>query len=135
MEVNFISQIVLTQLVTRYMARQKKGSVIFISSVAGIDSEPAQLEYSASKAAIIGAVVRLAREFAPSGIRVNGVAPGMTQTGMEGQIKEEMVKEIAEASLMKRTARPEEIANVILFLASDLSSFVTGQVIRADGGR
>ena len=135
MEINFFSQMLLTQLISRSMARQKSGSIVFLSSIAGLDGDPAQLEYVASKAAVAGAVKKLAHEFAGLGIRVNGVAPGLIDTDMGGTMSEEMTRSTVEAAVMRRLGRPEEIANVILFLASELASFMTGQILRVDGGR
>jgi len=135
MEINYVSPMFLTQLISRSMARKKQGSIVFLSSIAGLDGDPAQLEYSASKAALVGAIKKLSREFAPCGIRVNGVAPGLIETDMGKMMSEEMTRQTLNAVVMKRLGKPEEVANVILFLASGLSSFMTGQIIRVDGGR
>ena len=134
LDVNFFSVTLLTQYISRLMARQNSGSIINIVSVAGIDGEPAQYEYCASKAALIGATRKLARELASWNIRVNAVAPGITATDMGKQIEEDLQKEILSKVMMKRMGKPEEIANVIAFLASNLASYITGQVIRVDGG-
>lgn len=133
-EVNFFAVTFLTQYVSRLMVRQNSGSIVNIASIAGLDGAPAQYEYAASKAAIIGGTKNLAREFAANNIRVNSVAPGMIETDMGAQINEELKNDILSKVIMKRMGRPEEIANVAAFLASDLSSFMTGQVIRVDGG-
>ena len=133
-EVNFFAVTLLTQYVSRLMARQKSGSIVNIASIAGLDGTPAQYEYASSKAAIIGGTKNLARELAPSNIRVNAVAPGMIETDMGAKIDEELKNSILSKSIMKRMGRPEEVANVIAFLASDLSSFMTGQIVRVDGG-
>ena len=134
MEVNFFALTRLTQYISRMMAKQKAGSIVNISSVAGIDGEPAQYEYSASKAAVIGGTRNLARELANSNIRVNAIAPGMISTDMGNQIEQSLKEEILQKTIMKRMGRPEEVANAAVFLASDLSSFMTGQIIRVDGG-
>ena len=105
-----------------------------IASIAGIDGAPAQYEYAVSKAAIIGATRNLARELAPNNIRVNAIAPGMTETDMGAQIEDTLKQEILGKVIMKRMGKPEEIANVIAFAASDMSSYMTGQVLRVDGG-
>lgn len=133
-DVNFFAVTLLIQYVSRLMTRQNSGSIVNISSIAGLDGTPAQYEYAASKAAIIGGTKNLAREFAANNIRVNSVAPGMIETDMGAQIDEELKKDILSKVIMKRMGKPEEIANVAAFLASDLSSFMTGQVIRVDGG-
>lgn len=133
-DVNFFAPIQIMQLVTRQMARQKKGSVINIASIAGIDGDPAQMEYSASKAALICATKKLAFELGSSGIRVNAIAPGTTETkmidAMTADVKKEMVSKVA----LGRFGKPSEIAGLCYFLASDSSSYITGQTIRVDGG-
>lgn len=133
-DVNFFAVTQLIQYVSRIMVRQNSGSIVNISSIAGIDGTPAQYEYAASKAAVIGATKNLAREFASNHIRVNCIAPGMIETDMGAQINDALKNEILSKVIMKRLGKPEEIANVAAFLASDLSSFMTGQVLRVDGG-
>jgi 3-oxoacyl-[acyl-carrier protein] reductase len=133
-EVNFFSQILLTQYITRLMLRHKSGSVINISSISGIDGNPGQLSYSASKAAIIGATKTLSAELAPSGIRVNAIAPGVIKTDMTEGLPEETFKRLMNKSGLKHLGSVDEVGNVLVFLASDLSSYITGQIIRVDGG-
>ncbi|MFQ7223920.1 MAG: SDR family NAD(P)-dependent oxidoreductase [Lachnospiraceae bacterium] len=133
-EVNFFGLTLLTQYVSRLMIRQNRGSIVNISSIAGIDGTPAQYEYASSKAAVIGGVRQLARELAQYNIRVNAVAPGIVDTEMGGHIKQELKDSVLASVMMGRVAQPEEISNVCMFLASDLSSYMTGQIIRVDGG-
>lgn len=132
-QVNLFSSILLTQLISRSMLRNKKGSIIFVSSSAAFDGG-ANIEYSASKAAIIGAAKRIAKELCVSGIRVNVVAPGLTSTDMGNSMSEEDEKVALSMNLMKRKGQPSEIADAIAFLASDMASFITAQVLRVDGG-
>jgi len=133
-EVNFFSQMLVTQSVTKLMARNKAGSVIQVSSITAIDGNPGQISYSASKAALIGATKTLAAELGEHGIRVNAVAPGVIQTDMTAALPPEKFQKLASGIPMRRAGLPSEVAGVMLFLASDLSSYVTGQVIRIDGG-
>jgi 3-oxoacyl-[acyl-carrier protein] reductase len=133
-EVNFFGQMLVTQFAARVMSRQKRGSIVNVSSIAALDGDPGQLEYVASKAALIGATKKLAKELAPSGIRVNAVAPGITETGMLSRMSIDVKEKILNKSDMKRVAAPADIAQAILFLASDLSSYITGQILRVDGG-
>lgn len=134
-EVNYFSQILMMQLVSRVMMRQKSGCIINMASVGGIQTNPGYLAYGSSKAALIWATKCVAKELGPYGIRVNAVAPGFTDTDM-GHFKneEELEKMISQTSL-GRMATPEEVANGIAWLASDDASFVTGHVLVIDGGR
>lgn len=133
-DVNFFAVTLLTQYVSRLMARQGGGSIVNISSIAGIDGEPAQYEYSTSKAAIAGATRHLSRELWQYGIRVNAVAPGMIKTDMGAKIDENLKQHILNKTVMKRMGNPSEIAEAVAFLASDNASYITGQVLRVDGG-
>lgn len=133
-EVNFFSQMLLTQYITKNMVRHKSGSVIFISSISAIDGNPGQLSYTASKAAIIGATKTLSSELAGYGIRVNAVAPGVINTDMTTNLPTDVIERLMVKSDLKHMGLPEEVAGVILFLASDMSSYITGQIIRVDGG-
>lgn len=132
-QVNFFSSIFFTQLISKAMMRKKAGSVIFISSSAAFDGG-ANIEYSSSKAALVGAARRLALELGKFNIRVNTVAPGLTSTDMGNSMSEEDEAIAVSRNIMGRKGEPEEIADVVLFLASDLSRFMTGQVLRVDGG-
>jgi len=133
-EVNFFSQMLLTQYITKLMLRNKQGSVINISSISAIDGNPGQLSYSASKAALIAATKTLSSELAPSGIRVNALAPGVIQTNMTENLPADVVDKFMSKIHLRRLGLPEDVAGTILFLASDKSSYITGQIIRVDGG-
>lgn len=133
-EINFFSQILFTQYITRLMLKQGKGSVINVSSISAIDGNIGQLSYSASKGAIISATKTMAQELGPKGIRVNAIAPGVIQTAMTAGLPHEALTRLISRSNLDRVGLPSEVANVIMYLASDMSSFVTGQIIRIDGG-
>ena len=134
-EINYFSQMLLTQYISRIMMRQKSGSIINLSSSAAIEGNEGRTGYASAKAAMITSTKVLAKELAPYNIRVNAVAPGLTQTEMmESSTPEDALKETLNRICMKRVGQPEEIANSVLFLASDLSSYMTSQVLRVDGG-
>ena len=133
-EVNFFSQILFTQYITKLMLRNKKGSVVNVVSISGIDGNPGQLSYSASKGALISATKTLSAELAPQGIRVNAIAPGVINTEMTEKLPEETLRRFMDKSALKHMGLPAEVAGAIMFLVSDLSSYVTGQIIRVDGG-
>jgi len=133
-EINFFSQLLFTQTIARYMSRSKNGSIINIASTAGLIGDLGTVSYGSSKAALIYATKSIATELGPMNIRVNAIAPGITKTDMFIQMDEKIVENAMDSSALKRPAEPYEIANVALFLASDLSSYLTGQVIRVDGG-
>ena len=134
-QVNFFSQTIFTQYIIKSMIKKKNGSIVYISSSSAIDSNVGRGAYSASKAALISQSSTLSRELGSSNIRVNTIAPGLTNTDMmRDNTSAEIIKEVTSNLSLKRAAEPNEIANLALFLASDLSSYITGQVIRADGG-
>lgn len=133
-EINFFAQMEITQYILRLMTRQKSGNIINISSSAALDGDSGRSAYGASKAAMICVTRALARELASSNIRVNAIAPGITQTDMLQSMTEKVIADRLQTACIKRPADTREIADAILFLASDLSSYVTGQVLRVDGG-
>lgn len=122
------------QYASRLMMKQKSGSIVNVSSIIGRVGNAGQTVYGASKAAVIGATYSASKELAPYNIRVNAVAPGFIETDMTKQLSEEKFEQRLSEIKMGRIGKPEEVANTILFLASDLSSYVTGQVIGVDGG-
>lgn len=134
MDVNFFSILEMTQLVLRSMLRQKRGSIINIASVAADCEDTSQLEYAASKAALVCATKKMARELGAVGIRVNVVSPGLTSTKMMKEIKEDALSKIKAGLASNRFGTAEEVANVIAFLASEQSSFINGENIKVDGG-
>ena len=132
-DTNFFGAMQLSQLATRWMARKRQGAVVNIASVAGLDGD-SRLDYSASKAAMIAATKKMARELAGVGIRVNAVAPGYTDTDMTRGLSEQIATDAVAHNLLHRKGQPAEIAAVAAFLASDRASYVTAQVWRVDGG-
>jgi 3-oxoacyl-[acyl-carrier protein] reductase len=133
-EVNFFSVFMLTQYISRLMVRQKRGSIISLSSAAAIDGFSGKSVYGASKAAIISMTKSLARELGESGIRANCLAPGIIETEMLDTMSEEVLSATRAATDLRRSGSPSEVADAAVFLASDLSSYITGQVLRIDGG-
>jgi len=133
--VNYFSQLSFTQIIARKMIRNKRGSIINISSSSGLDHNKGRTVYSASKAALISTTKVMAKELAHYNIRVNSVAPGLTNTDMLVEnTQKEIVVETIERISMKRLGEPYEVANTVVFLASEMASYITGQVIRVDGG-
>ena len=124
----------LAQAAAKEMISAGGGSIVAVSSMWGVAGASGEVAYSASKAAVIGLVKALAKELAPSGIRVNCVAPGVTDTEMNDCYDEGTMYELAEKTPLGRIADPSEIAEAIFFLASDKASFITGQTLTADGG-
>ena len=131
---NLKSAFNFTRIIVPIMAKQRGGSIINMSSVVGVSGNAGQCNYSASKAGLIGFSKSVAKEMGPRGIRVNCIAPGFIQTDMTSALPEEMREAWAKNIPLRRGGTPEDVANVALFLASDLSSYVTGQVINCCGG-
>lgn len=134
LNVNLTGTFVITQIVSNAMLKARSGSIINMSSIVGLHGGAGQVNYSASKAGLIGYTKSLAKEVGARGIRANCIAPGFIETDMTAVLKEDYVKAMIDAVPMKRGGKPEDIANVALFLASDMSLYVTGQVIGVDGG-
>ena len=134
-DVNFFSQLQFSQYISKIMIPQKNGCIINFSSSAAIEGNEGRIAYAASKSAIITATKVMSKELAPYQIRVNAIAPGLTQTDMMVEsTSHEAIQNTLKRICMKRVAEPKEIANVALFLASDLASYMTGQTLRVDGG-
>lgn len=134
MEIDFVAQMYISQLVTRSMLRTGGGSVIHVASFIGLTGYPGQLAYSAAKGALIAATKTMAEELGDKKIRVNAVAPGVVDTDMTRALTETQRQDLRGDTAIPRQASPAEIAEVIAFLASDRASYITGQIIRVDGG-
>lgn len=131
---NLKSAFNFTRAIVPVMAKQRCGSIINMSSVVGVSGNAGQCNYSASKAGLIGFAKSVAKEMGPRGIRVNCIAPGFIHTDMTSALSEEMREAWCKTIPLRRGGTPEDVANTALFLASDLSSYVTGQVINCCGG-
>lgn len=132
--VNLVGTFNVTKNVISYMMKARSGRIVNISSVVGVSGNAGQTNYSASKAGIIGFTKSLAKEVASRNILVNAVAPGFIETNMTDVLKDEIKENIAKSIPLKRMGNAEDVANVVKFLASNDSSYVTGQVINVDGG-
>lgn len=133
-DVNLVGTFNVTKNVIPFMMKQRSGRIINISSVVGISGNAGQTNYSASKAGIIGFTKSLAKEVGSRNILVNAVAPGFIETQMTDVLKDEVKEEIAKQIPLKRMGTTQDVANVVKFLASEESSYITGQVIQVDGG-
>ncbi len=133
-DVNLIGTFNVTKHVIAFMLKARTGRIINISSVVGVSGNAGQTNYSASKAGLIGFTKSLAKEVASRGILVNAVAPGFIETNMTDVLKEEVKEEIAKSIPLKRMGTSKDVANVVKFLASEDSSYLTGQVLQVDGG-
>lgn len=133
-DVNLVGTFNVTKNVISYMMKARSGRIINISSVVGISGNAGQSNYAASKAGIIGFTKSLAKEVASRNILVNAIAPGFIQTSMTDVLKDEIKEEIAKAIPLKRMGTADDVANLVRFLASEDSSYITGQVINVDGG-
>lgn len=134
LQTNVAGSLLHLQAAARLMMRSGGGSIVQLTSIIGRLGKEGQSVYAASKAAVIGMTLAAAKELAPKGIRVNAVAPGMIDTDMTRQLPEEKHRAAVSSIRLGRIGQPVEVANTILFLASDLASYVTGQVVGVDGG-
>ena len=130
---NVFGSMELLQLASKLMARQKSGSIINMSSVVGVSGNAGQCNYSASKAGMIGLAKSIAKEMGPRGIRANAIAPGFIITEMTNALSDEVKEGWYKMIPLRRGGTPEDVAKVALFLASDMSSYVSGQVIHCCG--
>ena len=134
-EIDFFSQTNFTQYILKSMVKNKKGSILYISSSSALDGNEGRSAYSSAKSALITQSKVLSRELGVHNIRVNTIAPGLTDTDMmKENTTQETIKDVLSRVSLRRIANTGEIANTALFLSSDLSSYITGQVIRVDGG-
>jgi len=134
LRINLKSAFNLTKAVQKYMLKQRKGSIINMSSIVGLGGNAGQANYAASKAGMIAFTKSVAQEIGARNIRVNAIAPGFIETEMTGQLSEDVKKEWAEKIPLKRAGKPEDVANMAVFLASDMAAYVTGQVFTVCGG-
>jgi 3-oxoacyl-[acyl-carrier protein] reductase len=134
LDINLKGTFLCTKAVTRYMMKARSGAIVNIASVIGLMGNPGQANYGASKAGVIALTKTTAKELASRGIRANAVAPGFIQTKMTDALSEDVTQAMLNVIPLKTFGQPQEVADVVLFLASDLSSYVTGQVISVCGG-
>ncbi|HVY94520.1 MAG TPA: SDR family NAD(P)-dependent oxidoreductase [Bryobacteraceae bacterium] len=134
LEVNVLGPLLHLQEAARLMGRNRSGSIINLSSIIGDKGKEGQVVYSTTKAAILGMTRSAAKDLAPKGIRVNAVTPGLIRTELLKDLPEQKLNEAIAGIKMGRAGEPEDVAGVILFLASDAASYVTGQVLGVDGG-
>lgn len=133
-DTNLVGTFNVTKNVISHMLKARSGRIINISSVVGVSGNAGQTNYAASKAGIIGFTKSLAKEVASRNILVNAVAPGFIETGMTDVLKDEIKQDIEKNIPLKRIGTPQDVANVVKFLASEDSSYITGQVLHVDGG-
>lgn len=134
-QVNVFAPVVMMQLASRIMMRQKSGCIINMCSVGGIETSPGYLAYGSSKASLIWITKSVSKELGRYNIRVNGIAPGLVDTDMGNYKSEEEINKVLERMSIKRMGEPEEIAKAALYLASDDAAYITGQIMILDGGR
>ncbi len=133
-EVNVFSLFLLTQYISKIMVRQKSGNIINVSSISGLRGDIGRSVYGMTKAAVASLTQSLAAELGKSGIRVNAVAPGFIQTDMMSYMNQDVINKNIELSKLGRIGQPDEVAKTVVFLASDASSYMTGEIIKVTGG-
>lgn len=133
-EINFFSQILITQLITKAMMKQHSGTVVNVASVVGLDGDIGYTAYGSSKAALAFSTKVMAKELATYGIRINAIAPGLIETTMGKAMDESYQLKMVDLSSLKRMGQSMEVANIIAFLLSAEASYITGQIWRIDGG-
>lgn len=134
-QVNVFAQVQIMQLVARTMIKQKRGCIINMCSVGGIETNPGYLAYGSSKASLIWITKAISRELGQYNIRVNGIAPGLIDTDMGNYKSEEELKKVLDRMSIHRMGHPDEVAKAALYLASDDAGYITGQILVLDGGR
>jgi 3-oxoacyl-[acyl-carrier protein] reductase len=131
---NVVATLQIVQLSARIMSRKKSGSIVLFNSVVGLDGAMGQVLYSSSKAALTGLVKSAARELGPKGIRINAVAPGLIQTDLIKDLDSDLLENLRQSTPMGRLGETKDVTPLVLFLANEGASFITGETIRIDGG-
>jgi len=134
MDTNLKGVYLCSKIIGKAMLKQKSGGIVNMTSVVGVMGNAGQANYAASKAGVIGFTKSIAKEFAPRGITVNAVAPGFINSDMTDVLSEEVKEAYTKAIPLQKMGEPEDVANAVLFLCSDMAKYITGQVIQVDGG-